>query len=174
MRPAWLLRLGLFIYDHLGGRKILAATNTIDLSQHELGRPLKGRTKLNVSPRPAEALEFVEREEPDDIEALVTALCDWSERYGVAWVLDIDGRRQGRVERGRCGWCLRRRLRRPHVSRVCAGSSSGCRGMDFARHTGESRFTGFSDPITVHQIRDAGEDGVTFEQRVSLSPPGRV
>ena len=23
MRPAWLLRLGLFLYDHLGGRKIL-------------------------------------------------------------------------------------------------------------------------------------------------------
>ena len=26
LRPAWLLRLGLFIYDHLGGRKILPAT----------------------------------------------------------------------------------------------------------------------------------------------------
>src|ERR1700730_7252909 len=25
-RPGWLLRLGLFIYDHLGGRKILPAT----------------------------------------------------------------------------------------------------------------------------------------------------
>ena len=24
-RPAWLLRLGLFLYDHLGGRKLLAA-----------------------------------------------------------------------------------------------------------------------------------------------------
>jgi hypothetical protein len=77
----------------------------------EVGQPLKGRTKLNVLPQPGEALEFVEREEPDDIEALVTALCDWSERYGVAWVLDIDGWQQGRIERGRCGWCLRRRLR---------------------------------------------------------------
>ncbi len=77
----------------------------------EAGRPLRGRTKLNVLPASAEAVEFVEREEPDDIEALVTALCDWSERYGVAWTLDIDGRRQGRIERGRCGWCLRRWLR---------------------------------------------------------------
>src|SRR5437870_8338864 len=33
MRPAWLLRLGLFIYDHLGGGRILPATRTIDLSQ---------------------------------------------------------------------------------------------------------------------------------------------
>jgi len=43
MRPAWMLRLGLFIYDHLGGRKILPATRTIDLSRDALGAPLKGR-----------------------------------------------------------------------------------------------------------------------------------
>ena len=39
MRPFWLLRLGLFIYDHLGGRKILPATRTIDLSRDALGAP---------------------------------------------------------------------------------------------------------------------------------------
>src|SRR5438270_13404802 len=27
-RPAWMLRLGLFIYDHLGGRKLLPGTTT--------------------------------------------------------------------------------------------------------------------------------------------------
>ena len=26
LRPAWLLRLGLFLYDHLGGRKLLPPT----------------------------------------------------------------------------------------------------------------------------------------------------
>ncbi len=31
LRPAWLLRLGLFLYDHLGGRKLLPATRTLDL-----------------------------------------------------------------------------------------------------------------------------------------------
>ena len=41
MRPPWMLRLGLFIYDHLGGRKILPATRTIDLAQDPLGAPLK-------------------------------------------------------------------------------------------------------------------------------------
>ena len=30
MRPAWMLRLGLFIYDHLGGRKI--PPRTVDLA----------------------------------------------------------------------------------------------------------------------------------------------
>lgn len=32
LRPAWLLRLGLFIYDHLGGRKMLPPTTRADLS----------------------------------------------------------------------------------------------------------------------------------------------
>jgi len=31
-RPAWLIRLGLFMYDHLGGRKILPGTSTVELS----------------------------------------------------------------------------------------------------------------------------------------------
>lgn len=39
-RPAWLIRLGLFIYDHLGGRKILPPTRTINLQQDPAGAPL--------------------------------------------------------------------------------------------------------------------------------------
>ena len=42
-RPAWLIRLGLFLYDHLGGRKILPATETLDLATDPAGRPLKDR-----------------------------------------------------------------------------------------------------------------------------------
>ena len=41
LRPAWLLRLGLFLYDHIGGRKLLPATKTVDLSEGPLGAPLK-------------------------------------------------------------------------------------------------------------------------------------
>ena len=41
LRPAWLLRLGLFVYDHIGGRKRLQATDTIDLKTHAAGQPLK-------------------------------------------------------------------------------------------------------------------------------------
>jgi glycerol-3-phosphate dehydrogenase len=43
LRAGWLLRLGLFIYDHLGGRKDLPATRTLDLSGDALGIPLQGR-----------------------------------------------------------------------------------------------------------------------------------
>jgi glycerol-3-phosphate dehydrogenase len=44
LRPAWLLRLGLFLYDHLGGRKLLPPTRTVDLAHDPVGEPLaKGR-----------------------------------------------------------------------------------------------------------------------------------
>jgi glycerol-3-phosphate dehydrogenase len=41
MRPAWLLRAGLFLYDHLGGRSLLAPTRVVDLAHDEAGAPLK-------------------------------------------------------------------------------------------------------------------------------------
>ncbi len=41
LRPAWLLRLGLFIYDHLGGRRMLPPTRTLDLAADPAGAPLK-------------------------------------------------------------------------------------------------------------------------------------
>lgn len=41
LRPRWLIRLGLLIYDHIGGRKALPATRTIDLRVHQSGNPLK-------------------------------------------------------------------------------------------------------------------------------------
>lgn len=40
-RPAWLIRLGLFLYDTLGGRKILPGTRKLDLARDPLGQPLK-------------------------------------------------------------------------------------------------------------------------------------
>jgi glycerol-3-phosphate dehydrogenase len=41
LRPAWLLRLGLFLYDHMGGRKLLPPTKTLDLRRDAAGGPLK-------------------------------------------------------------------------------------------------------------------------------------
>jgi glycerol-3-phosphate dehydrogenase len=42
LRPRWLLRLGLLLYDHIGGRKKLPVTRTVDLRKHPAGAPLKG------------------------------------------------------------------------------------------------------------------------------------
>ena len=36
-RPAWLIRLGLFLYDHLGGRDILPGTKSLDLHRDPAG-----------------------------------------------------------------------------------------------------------------------------------------
>ncbi|MFK8080017.1 MAG: glycerol-3-phosphate dehydrogenase [Granulosicoccus sp.] len=41
LRPRWLIRLGLFLYDHLGGRKLLPASNGVDLTRHVSGKALK-------------------------------------------------------------------------------------------------------------------------------------
>jgi glycerol-3-phosphate dehydrogenase len=41
LRPAWLLRLGLFLYDHIGGRKRLPPTRVVALAQDSVGAPLK-------------------------------------------------------------------------------------------------------------------------------------
>ena len=40
LRPTWLLRLGLFIYDHLGGRRLLPATRIVNLARDPVGQPL--------------------------------------------------------------------------------------------------------------------------------------
>lgn len=39
-RPAWLIRIGLFLYDNLGGRKILPGTRALDLKSNPEGKPL--------------------------------------------------------------------------------------------------------------------------------------
>jgi glycerol-3-phosphate dehydrogenase len=41
LRPRWLIRLGLFLYDHLGGRKILPPTRSVDFRSDQTGQPLK-------------------------------------------------------------------------------------------------------------------------------------
>jgi glycerol-3-phosphate dehydrogenase len=41
LRPAWMLRTGLFLYDHLGGRRRLPGTRVLDLVGDPLGRSLK-------------------------------------------------------------------------------------------------------------------------------------
>jgi glycerol-3-phosphate dehydrogenase len=44
LRPAWMLRLGLFLYDHLGGRKRLPGTRVLDLAADAAGAPLRPGT----------------------------------------------------------------------------------------------------------------------------------
>ena len=41
LRPRWLLRLGLFLYDHIGGQKMLPKSRGVKLSEHAGGAALK-------------------------------------------------------------------------------------------------------------------------------------
>jgi glycerol-3-phosphate dehydrogenase len=41
LRPALLIRLGLLLYDHLGGREILPGSRAVDLAREPAGTPLK-------------------------------------------------------------------------------------------------------------------------------------
>ncbi|MES1937776.1 glycerol-3-phosphate dehydrogenase [Salinisphaera hydrothermalis] len=41
LRPAWMIRTGLFLYDHLGGRQTLAGSHGVKFQDHPSGAPLK-------------------------------------------------------------------------------------------------------------------------------------
>ena len=43
MRPAWLIRLGIFLYDHLARREVLPGSRGVDLRSHPVGAPLQQR-----------------------------------------------------------------------------------------------------------------------------------
>ena len=45
MRPAWMIRLGIFLYDHLARREVLQGSESIVFARHEAGKPLKPEFK---------------------------------------------------------------------------------------------------------------------------------
>src|SRR5215217_439101 len=46
LRPAFVLRTGLAMYDYMGGRRLLPPTKTLDLTRDEAGKPLKPGYRL--------------------------------------------------------------------------------------------------------------------------------
>jgi glycerol-3-phosphate dehydrogenase len=46
LRPAFVLRTGLAMYDYMGGRKLLPPTKTLDLTRDQTGKPLKPGYRL--------------------------------------------------------------------------------------------------------------------------------
>ena len=45
MRPAWMIRIGLFLYDHLARRELLPSSSGLNLQRHPAGAPLQSRFK---------------------------------------------------------------------------------------------------------------------------------
>ena len=93
MRPAWMLRIGLFLYDHLGGRDLLPATRRHDLRTSPLGAPLEARLKTGfsysdcwVEDARLVALNALDaRERGADIR--VRTACDGLERQADLWIV---------------------------------------------------------------------------------------
>lgn len=101
LRPYWMLRLGLFLYDHIGGRRELPATRVLDMRSDPAGKPLK--------PLFARAFEYSDCW-VNDARLVVLNACDAAERGAVirtrtkvvkaeaqdgVWILHMHDQRDG-------------------------------------------------------------------------------
>jgi glycerol-3-phosphate dehydrogenase len=103
MRPLWMMRIGLFLYDHLARREVLPASTTLRLRGSPLGAPLQPRlhkgfvysdgwvddARLVV----ANALDAAER----GASVLTRCACDDAQRSPTGWQAQLrhaDGRTQ--------------------------------------------------------------------------------
>ncbi len=104
LRPAWLIRLGLFLYDHLGGRKLLPPCRSVDLRHDPAGEPLKpGLVKgFEYSDCWVEDARLVVLNAMDaarrgaDIRVRTEVL--QANRQGDHWVVEVEDRGTGRRE----------------------------------------------------------------------------
>lgn len=109
-RPAWLIRLGLFLYDHLGGRKILPATRALDLGRDPAGKPIKEgyRKAFEYSDCWVDDARLVVLNALDaaarGAEILTRTAARHARRTGDLWEVELEDRRSGqrRSVRARC------------------------------------------------------------------------
>jgi glycerol-3-phosphate dehydrogenase len=95
-RPAWLIRLGLFLYDHLGGREILPGSRSVDLAHGgPLAAPLKPWVKRGftysdcwVEDSRLVALNAIDAAERG-ARILTRTRCEGARRDGGLWVADL-------------------------------------------------------------------------------------
>ncbi len=102
-RPAWLVRLGLFLYDNLGGRKKLPGTRTLDLRRAPEGAPLLDRYTRGFEYSDCwvddarlvvlNAIDAAER----GAEVLTRTACTSLRREDGAWRVEVRDRRTGRA-----------------------------------------------------------------------------
>ena len=106
-RPAWLIRLGLFLYDNLGGRAILPGTTTLDLRGSVEGAPLDTRFEraYEYSDCWVEDARLVVLNARDaaahGAEILVRTKVISAERIGELWEVTLDQGGETRVVRAR-------------------------------------------------------------------------
>ena len=103
LRPAWLLRIGLFLYDHLGGRQLLPPTRTLRLTDDPAGRPLKPQYTFGFEYSDCWAedarLVVLNARDAADKGAVIAprTRCISGDRNGGLWTLTVRDERSGRV-----------------------------------------------------------------------------
>jgi glycerol-3-phosphate dehydrogenase len=100
-RPAWLVRLGLFLYDHLGGRKKLPGTRTLDLLRSPEGVPIKDQYHRGfeysdcwVDDARLVVLNAVDAAQRGT-QVLTRTVCTSARREGGAWRIELRNTRNG-------------------------------------------------------------------------------
>jgi glycerol-3-phosphate dehydrogenase len=129
LRPVWMIRLGLFLYDHLGRRRSLPGSRRVDLRRHPAGPPLRDGFRIGFTYSDA----WVQ-----DARLVVLNAMDARERG--ATILPrtrcIDARR------GDDGWEVRLQSRHGDISTVRAGALVNATGpwavrfLDEVAHVG--------------------------------------
>lgn len=105
MRPRWFIRLGLFLYDHLGGRKLLPGCRSVDLRKHVAGEALKPEFvhAFEYSDCWVQDARLVVLNARDACNRGATILtrtnCSALQRRGSYWVATLQDRRSNAVSR---------------------------------------------------------------------------
>ena len=101
-RPAWLIRLGLLLYDHLGGREILPGSTAVDLAAARPARRAAqalGQARLHLfrllgRGQPARGAQRPRRGASAAPRSCTRTRCERARRDGDGWIADL--RRRGR------------------------------------------------------------------------------
>ena len=101
LRPRWMIRLGLFLYDHLGGRKLLPGSSGIKLREHQAGQQLQSKLTHGyvysdcwVQDSRLVVLNAVDAAERGATVLPYTA-CQGAERNADHWVVKLADQRSG-------------------------------------------------------------------------------
>jgi glycerol-3-phosphate dehydrogenase len=97
LRPAWMIRIGLFLYDHLGGRRSLPGSKRIDLSRPPYDDGLKPGLKIGfeysdcwVNDARLVALNAMDARERG-AQILTHTACISARREGAIWLAELAG-----------------------------------------------------------------------------------
>ncbi len=103
-RPVWMIRLGLFLYDHLGGRKRLPASRRVPVDGSVYGRPLQPWVKAaftyadcRVDDSRMVVLNAIDARERGAVIRTRTR-CVGAERDAEGWSVRLQDTRSGRQE----------------------------------------------------------------------------